>query len=124
MSTYYIPRNVKDEGRFFIIFSTKSLITTAIGGGIGFLFYLILKVVGLTTAGVIIFGIFGLLGFAVGTIKIPTIAGLKFTKNVAGDQIDQVILKYIKFNSNKKIYTYVKTNEKEVIEEGEMKNGR
>ena len=41
MSTHYIPRNVKGEGRFLYIFTTKSLITSAIGAGIGFIFYYI-----------------------------------------------------------------------------------
>lgn len=36
MATHYIPRNVKGEGRILYIFTTKALITTAIGGGIGF----------------------------------------------------------------------------------------
>jgi len=123
MATHYIPRNVKGEGRFLIIFSTKSLITTGIGGGIGFLFYFILKIIGLSTIGVFLFGFFGLLGFAVGTIKIPIITGIKFTKNVAGDYIDQVLIKFIKFNSSKKIYKYVDTTEEKIVKEGEQKNG-
>ena len=41
MGTYYIPRNVKGETRLLYIFSIKSLITTAIGAFIGFIFYLI-----------------------------------------------------------------------------------
>ena len=32
---YQIPRNVKGEGRILFIFSTKALITTGIGAGIG-----------------------------------------------------------------------------------------
>ena len=41
MATHYIPRNVKGEGRILYVFTTKALITTAIGGGIGFLLYFI-----------------------------------------------------------------------------------
>ena len=122
MATHYIPREVKGEGRFLIIFGTKSLITTAIGGGIGFIFYLIFKTIGLNVVGIILLGILGLLGFAIGTFKIPAISGIRFTKNVAGDYIDQVILRFIKFNSSKKIYTYVDTNEEEFIKEGAQKD--
>ena len=47
MATHYIPRNVKGEGRILYIFTTKALITTAIGGGIGFLLYFIFSIVGI-----------------------------------------------------------------------------
>ena len=114
MATHYIPRNVKGEGRILYIFSTKSLITTAVGAGIGFVFYFILKMVGLGTAGAILMAIFALLGFGCGTIKIPYIAGIPFTKNITGDSIDDIILRYIKFKINKKTYTYVETKEEDV----------
>ena len=106
MATHYIPRNVKGEGRILYIFTTKALITTAIGGGIGFLLYFIFSIVG-----IILLIIFALLGFAVGTVKIPAVTGIKFTKNVAGDSIDDIIMRYAKFKVNKKIYVYTKEEE-------------
>lgn len=111
MATHYIPRNVKGEGRFLYVFTTKSLITTAIGGGFGFLLFSIFSVVGIKMVGIILLAIFALLGFAIGTVKIPTITGIKFTKNVAGDSIDDIIVRYIKFRMNKKIYIYTKEEE-------------
>ena len=54
MGTYNLPRNVKGEGRILFIFSTKSLITTSIGGAIGLVFYLIFKLMGLTMVGIVI----------------------------------------------------------------------
>lgn len=111
MATHYIPRNVKGEGRILYIFSTKALITTAIGGGIGLLFFFIFSAVGIKMVGIILLLIFALLGFAVGTVKIPAITGIKFTKNVAGDSIDDVVMRYIKLKMNKKIYTYTKEEE-------------
>lgn len=111
MATHYIPRNVKGEGRILYIFSMKALITTAIGGGIGFLFFFIFSAIGIKMVGIILLLIFALLGFAVGTVKIPAITGIKFTKNVAGDSIDDVIIRYIKLKMNKKIYTYTKEEE-------------
>ena len=65
MGTYYIPRNVKGESRILYIFSVKSLITTLIGGAIGFIFYLIFMMIGLTTVGWIAVGICAALGLAV-----------------------------------------------------------
>ena len=53
MATHYIPRNVKGEGRILYIFTTKALITTAIGGGIGFLLYFIFSIVGIKMVGII-----------------------------------------------------------------------
>lgn len=114
MATHYIPRNVKGEGRLLIIFSVKSIITTAIGGTIGFIFYMIFKAIGLNTPGLIAMLIFAGIGYAVGTVKIPKITGLPFTKNIMGDSIDTIIIRYFKFRMNKKIYTYFETKEEEI----------
>lgn len=39
MRTYEIPRDYKGEGRILYIFSTKGLIFTCAGAGIGLIFY-------------------------------------------------------------------------------------
>ena len=54
MGTYNLPRNVKGEGRILFIFSTKSLITTCIGGAIGLVFYFIFRMVKQTMIGIFI----------------------------------------------------------------------
>lgn len=108
MGTYYIPRNYKGETRLLVIFSIKSLITTAIGAGVGLVFYLILMAVGLKIPGIIVFAICALLGYAVGAFKIPTIVGLPVTKKIGGESISDIIIRYIKFKKNRKIYTYTK----------------
>lgn len=64
MATHYIPRNVKGEGRLLYIFSTKSLITTAVGGSVGLIFYFIFKILALDTVGWILFAFFAVIGFA------------------------------------------------------------
>ena len=112
MGTYYIPRNVKGESRILYIFSVKSLITTLIGGAVGFIFFLIFSMVGLTTLGWIFVGIFALIGFIVGAVKIPTVSGIPITKKIGGESIDQIILRYIKFKKTKKIYVYTKEEKK------------
>lgn len=108
MGTYYIPRNVKGETRILYIFSIKSLITTAIGAAVGLPFYLIIAAIGSKLVGAIILGIFAAIGFVIGAVKIPKILGIPFTKNVAGDSIDDVIIRYIKFKKSRKMYTYTK----------------
>lgn len=83
MGTYYIPRNVGGETRILMIFTIKSLITTAIGGTIGLLFYLIIgKMLGQQLIGAVAFGACALIGFGFGALKIPTIQGIQFTKNI------------------------------------------
>ena len=109
MGTYNIPRNVKGEGRILFVFSTKSLITTCIGGGIGFFIYFIFNLIRLGMIGMIIMAIFALTGYAIGMFKVPESAGLEITRKTGGENIDDVIKRYIKFKKNdKKIYVYTK----------------
>lgn len=108
MGTYNIPRNLRGETRILIIFSVKSLITTAIGALIGAIFLLIFSLLGLKMVGIIIMALFALIGYAMGTFKIPTLAGLPFTKKIGGESLDEIIKRYIKFRMNRKIYTYTK----------------
>lgn len=111
MSTHYIPKNLKGETRILIIFTTKSLITTAILAAVGGLLMLILSAVGLRILGIILLIIFALLGYAIGTVKIPKITGLPFTKNIEGDSIDEIIVRYAKFKAGRKVYSYTKEEE-------------
>lgn len=111
MGTYYIPRNVKGESRILMIFTVKSLITTAIGLIIGVLFYFIFRMVNLGFIGIIIAAVFALIGFGIGTIKIPALPGIPFTKNISGEPLSEIIIRYVKFKKNKKIYKYTEEEE-------------
>ena len=109
MGTYNLPRNVKGEGRILFIFSTKSLITTSVGGGIGLIFYFIFKLLNMTIVGIVITLIFALIGYAIGMFKIPDTNGLEITRKTGGENLDDVIKRYIKFKKNtKKLYVYTK----------------
>ena len=109
MGTYNIPRNVKGEGRILFIFSTKSLLYSAIGAVIGLPIYLIMSILNLKLVGVIILVVLTFIGFAIGTFKIPEIAALKSTKTIGGSNIDDIIKRIIKFKKNgNKIYLYTK----------------
>ena len=44
-----------------------------------------------------------------GAIKIPTIAGIAVTKKVGGESLDEIITRYIKFKSKRRIYSYTDT---------------
>ncbi len=115
MGPYMIPRNTKGEGRILFIFSRKSLIYTTIGAGIGFIFYMILSWISMGTVGLIIIASLGILGFIIGTFKIPDISTFKFTQNVGGENIDEIIKRAIKFKikNKNKIYVYKDTKEEE-----------
>ena len=116
MGTYYIPRNYKGETRLLYIFSIKSLITTVLGAIVGFLFYLILTAINLKMAGIVVLVIFAVIGYCIGALKIPTIVGLPVTKKIGGESISEIILRYIKFKKNRKIYTYVDTVNTDIAE--------
>lgn len=105
MGTHMIPRNTKGEGRILFIFSTKALIYTAVAGGIGMPFYYIFKALKMNTIGIVIVSLLALTGFIIGTFKIPDSNGFKVTRLVGGENIDDIILRYIKFKRKKnKIY--------------------
>ena len=108
MATHYIPKELKGETRILVIFSVKSLITTAIFTGVGVVFFLIFSALQMRAVGIIIMLVLALIGFGFGTIKIPRITGWQFTKNIEGDSMDEVFLRYIKFRNNKKVYSYTK----------------
>lgn len=114
MKSYYIPRNYKGEGRLLYIFSTKAIIYTAVGAGVGLIFYFLLNLIGLTTVGIIITIIFGLIGFSIATFKIPEIKIFDITKKTGGENIDDVLKRWISFKRKKnKIYIYNYKDKKE-----------
>ena len=107
MQTYEIPRNYKGEGRILYIFSTKGLIYTTVGAGIGLIFYFIFKMLGFSMVGLIITVIFAAIGFAIGTLKVPETNSFEIAKKTGGENIDDVIMRWFKFRKNgKKIYVY------------------
>ncbi len=113
MGTYNIPRNVKGEGRILFIFSGKSLIYTVIGVGVGLPFYGLFSLMNLHVVGIVAIVITALIGFVIGTFKMPEIGILKFTKTVSGEKIDDIIKRGIMFKKKgSKIYLYTKEEEK------------
>ena len=63
--------------------------------------------------GAILTVFFGLIGFAIGTFKIPESANFEITKKTGGENIDDVILRAIKFKNKKnRIYLYTKEENK------------
>ncbi len=113
MGTYNIPRNTKGEGRILYIFSTKALAYTGIGVFVGGIFYFIFKILSLNTIGLLFIVLFGLIGFSIATFKTPKIKSVKALEDIGGENIDEIIKRYIKFKTKKKkIYTAFTKEEK------------
>ena len=112
---YQRPRNVRGEGTILFIFSTKALITTGIGGAIGLIFWWIFGMLDMKTVGIIITIIFAAIGFGVGTLKVPNTVAFEVTRKTSGENIDDVIMRWLKFkfNSKKKIYVYTEGGTKD-----------
>lgn len=126
MNTYEIPRNYKGEGRILYIFSTKGLIYTVVGLAIGLVFYFIFKVLGMSVIGIGIDVLFGVVGFIIGTLKMPDTRKFEFTKKTGGENIDNIIKRWIKFKkNNNKIYIREDVlNKPQILEEqGGKKDG-
>lgn len=117
MGTYNLPRNVKGEGRI-LIFSYKTLGYIVVGLVIGYLIYLPLSYIGLSILGYIIMGILALLGFALGTLKIPETSAFQITKQLGGENLDEIVKRAILFKLKKnKIYVYTEDNKNEEEED-------
>ena len=107
MGTYNLPRNVKGEGRILFIFTGKSMIYTVVAGAIGLLFYFILRMFKMNLVGIILVLVFALIGFGIGSLKVPDIAKFEFSKKTGGENLDDIIRRFIKFKTKgKKIYIY------------------
>ena len=68
------------------------------------------------TVGLIITIIFAAIGFGIGTLKVPNTTAFEVTRKTSGENIDDVIMRWIKFKfkSKKKIYVYTEGGTKDV----------
>ena len=109
-----IPRNYKGESRILYIFSIKGLAYTGVGAAIGGIFYFICKLFGQQMIGFGFILFFGLIGFIIGTFKVPETKKFKLTEKTGGEAIDDIIKRWIKFKKGKnKIYVYLKEETKD-----------
>lgn len=114
MQIHEIPRNYKGESRILYIFSMKALAYTGVAALIGGVFYLIFNAIGQQMIGIGIVVFFGLIGFLIGTLKIPDTKRFKFTEQTGGEAVDDIIKRWIKFRRGKnKIYIYLKEETKD-----------
>lgn len=112
MGTHNIPRNYKGESRILYIFTIKSLITTAIGATAGGILYFIFAMLTFKKIGIVFLALCALVGYVIGAFKIPTVAGIPVTKKIGGEPISEIIIRYLKFKKSRKIYTYIKEEDR------------
>lgn len=121
MKSYYLPREYGGEGKILYIFSTKSLIYTGIGALIGFIINTVFKMFGINKAFIPLLLIFGVIGYCIGTLRVPESNNFEITKKTGGEKIDEVIKRWFLFKmKHGKIYIYkenVLENEEETKDE-------
>ena len=112
MNMYNLPRNVKGEGRILFVFTPKSILYTVATAILGIIFYAIFKSLGMNTVGLVILIIFALIGFLIGTAKVPGITGIQWARKNAGERLDDVLRRAVMFRQKgKRIYIYNKEEE-------------
>ena len=106
--SYMIPRNTKGEGKILMIFSKKSFLWT-----IGFascalvIIYPICSILGATLIGMAAVLLFGLIGFIIGSAKMPNSQNFEILRKTGGEDIDEILIRLLKFKkSGKKVYLY------------------
>ena len=100
-----------------MIFTTKSLIYTSVAGAFGLIFYFLFgRILGLTWLGIGLTLLFAILGFIVGTFKIPETNSFEVTRKLGGEEIDKAFLRWLKFRKKGNvIYTYLGTEDENRI---------
>ena len=106
--SYMIPRDTKGEGKILMIFSKKSFLWTIACAGVGLVtIYPILAILGLSLIGLIGVLLFALIGFIIGSAKMPNSQNFEIFRKTGGEDMDEIILRLLKFKKGgKKVYLY------------------
>ena len=66
------------------------------------------------TVGWIIIAVLALIGFTIGTFKMPNVDGIKVARKTGGENLDDIIKRYFLFKRKKnKIFVYVREEKKD-----------
>lgn len=106
--SYMIPRDTKGEGKILMIFSKKSFLWTIASAGVGLItIYPICAILGMSLIGMLGVLLFGLIGFAIGSLKMPNSNNFEILRKTGGEDIDEILLRLLKFKKGgKKLYLY------------------
>ncbi len=106
MGTHLIPREIDGDARILLVFTPKGFVWTLVGIGIGAFFYTVCNNLGAGVVGWVLLGLCALVGFVIGQVKIPDSAAFSLFKKVGGEYVQTVIVKYLAFKRNRKLYIY------------------
>lgn len=115
MGTYNVPRDVSGEDRILFIFSRKALVYTIGAASAGLVFYFLFSILGMKMVGMAIMGFLAIIGFIIGTLKVPNMKKFEITRVNGGEKLDDVIRRAITFKKRgNRIYIYKEeeTNDK------------
>ena len=106
--SYMIPRDTKGEGKILMIFSKKSFLWTIAFAGVGLItIYPICAILGYTLIGIAGVLLFGLIGFIISSCKMPNSQNFEILRKTGGEDMDEIILRLLKFKKGgKKVYLY------------------
>ena len=106
--SYMIPRDTKGEGRILMIFTKKSFLWTLACAAAGLvIIYPIFIILGLSFIGLLVVLLFGLIGFIIGSVKMPNSQNFEILRKTGGEDIDEILFRLLKFKKGgKKIYLY------------------
>lgn len=111
--SYSVPRSAKGESRILYIFTIKSMMATILFGCVGILPYLLLSSMGMKMAGIVTIAIFGGIGYAIMTLKIPDAPVMGKLRKAGGEQLGDIIWRTITFSKRKRVYLYRKGGKKQ-----------
>lgn len=128
--TYTVPRSAKGESRILYIFTIKSLAITLVAGLVGWgIAYLVGYLVDLGLVGTLFFvGLFGGFGYFIGAGKIPDSPIMGVFQKAGGEQVTEIIVRFLTFRNKKKLYVYgitreSKTNAPSTVKKEEEQSG-
>lgn len=104
--TYTVPRSVKGESRILYVFSVTGLIFTIAFGMVGFLIKMLVSAFLPAVVGWVIVGLFAVIGFVIGSLKIPDSNVMGPLKKAGGEKIKDILFRTLTFTKRKKIYVY------------------
>ena len=106
--SYMIPRNTKGEGKILMIFSKKSFLwTIGCAGAALIIIYPIFSIFNLGLIGMVSVLLFGLIGYIIGSVKMPNSQNFEIFRKTGGEDIDEILIRLLKFKKGgKKVYLY------------------
>ncbi len=122
MGTHLIPREIDGDARILLFFTPGGFIGLLIGIGAGAILYNFANAFGATLVGWVILGVFALIGFVIGQVKLPESNSFSLFKKVGGEYVRDIFKRYFYFKRTRKIYIYDMFGTKKDVEKAESKN--